>query len=863
MTFYALIFNCIILHQADAQIVPDATLESEESTVQSNVNINGTLSTLIQGGALRESSLFHSFREFNTASGEAAYFQSSPGISLILSRVTGGVKSHLFGKIGVLGDADLIFLNPSGILFGPTSSLDLKGSFLATTAEAVLFNEGYHFNASNPKPVPLLKISIPSGIQFGSQAKPIVNQSTALDLAGFLTGLQVDPGKSFVAIGGDINIQGGIISAPGGNIVLGSVGPSSTVDIKSTSQPWKFSFQAVKVFQDININQISQVGTRPQSGGSIRFHGKNLAVSDGSQVLASDASLDLNFTEDLVVQGFTEFPNPLGGVFRLRSTIGNFTLGQEKGGTTTISAKNLLLQNTGRIITSSTNLINPVTGQTLLSEGVGGDLIVNAGERVEIWNTESGLFSNTVSLGGAGSIQVYTPELRIYDGGSISVSSDGQGVSTGPGGIIQARVPKSIVITGVSDETGKSSGLFSTSGVGARGVGGRIEVTTESLTLSQGAVISASTQSNVRGGDISVNGQSLALKSGGQILTSTSGAGDAGNIKLSVGNRIELSGSDPTYITRFNQFDDSQIARLELDSISPLSGIFASAEAGSTGNGGSINIDPRTVIIRDGAGIFVDSNGSGVGGNIFLQSGNLILNNGAISATSTTAQGGNIELDINNLLLLRNNSLISTTAGGDATGGNIDIDTSLLVALPQDNSDITANALNGSGGKITITTKGIFGLAVRDRLTNFSDITAFSQNNPQLNGVVEINTPEVDPSDNLSEQPGVVEPPSEIAQGCKAEVASSSFVYQGRGGLPQNPAASIAGDAIWQDLRPLQARLSDRRLGQASSQSTAGVALASTVERVEAKGWQRLPNGKVRLVAQAVNHSGQSPVASC
>jgi filamentous hemagglutinin family protein len=126
-----------------AQIIPDETLAAESSVVTPD-NIRGIESGLaegealrvrISGGAIRGSNLFHSFREFNIGEGKGGYFENPAAIENIFSRVTGSNPSNILGTLGVLGNANLFFLNPNGILFGPNASLDLRGSFLATTAD--------------------------------------------------------------------------------------------------------------------------------------------------------------------------------------------------------------------------------------------------------------------------------------------------------------------------------------------------------------------------------------------------------------------------------------------------------------------------------------------------------------------------------------------------------------------------------------------------------------------------------------------------------------------------------------------------------------------------------------------------------
>ena len=84
--------------------------------------------------------------------GDAANFSNDSGLptSNILSRVTGGDASNIFGSIQTtgFGDASLFLLNPAGVLFGPSASLDIGGSFHVTTADYVQLGEDGRFYAS-------------------------------------------------------------------------------------------------------------------------------------------------------------------------------------------------------------------------------------------------------------------------------------------------------------------------------------------------------------------------------------------------------------------------------------------------------------------------------------------------------------------------------------------------------------------------------------------------------------------------------------------------------------------------------------------------------------------------------------------
>ncbi len=196
----------------------------------------------------------------------------------------------------------------------------------------------------------------------------------------------------------------------------------------------------------------------------------------------------------------------------------------------------------------------------------------------------------------------------------------------------------------------------------------------------------------------------------------------------------------------------------------------------------NINIDPITMIIENGAAIAVNSDGTGIGGNIFLQSGILVLNNGFINAQTANSDGGGIILEIGNYLLLANNSKITSTAGtsqSGGNGGNIKVNAPLIVGISSNtNHQIIANAFQGNGGNIQITTDGIFG-------GEFIDIQASSQFG--VNGTIEINTPGIDPTSGLTQLPSIpIDLSALINNSCQVS-KRNSFTVTGKGGIPNSP----------------------------------------------------------------------------
>ncbi|NKB18726.1 MAG: filamentous hemagglutinin N-terminal domain-containing protein [Pseudanabaena sp. CRU_2_10] len=110
---------------ATAQLIPDRTTGTQ---ITPNLTIKGIPSDRIDLGTQKGNNLFHSFREFNIGGDRGVYFSNPTGVTDIFARVTGGNPSSIFGRLGVLGTANLFLLNPQGFLFGPNASLDLNGS---------------------------------------------------------------------------------------------------------------------------------------------------------------------------------------------------------------------------------------------------------------------------------------------------------------------------------------------------------------------------------------------------------------------------------------------------------------------------------------------------------------------------------------------------------------------------------------------------------------------------------------------------------------------------------------------------------------------------------------------------------------
>ncbi|MBE9010944.1 CHAT domain-containing protein, partial [Pseudanabaenaceae cyanobacterium LEGE 13415] len=120
----------------------------------------------IRGGIEAGTNLFHSFDRFNLDANQTATFFANPAIQNILSRVINGEPSRINGLLQVNGNANLVLMNPAGILFGATARIDVPGSFTATTASRIGIGSS-EFNAVGSNDYANL-IGTPANFEFGT-----------------------------------------------------------------------------------------------------------------------------------------------------------------------------------------------------------------------------------------------------------------------------------------------------------------------------------------------------------------------------------------------------------------------------------------------------------------------------------------------------------------------------------------------------------------------------------------------------------------------------------------------------------------------------------------------------------------------
>ncbi len=258
-----------------AQVIPDESLStSVEQQGENELNING--------GEREGNNLFHSFEEFSVSEGIEAVFETAPDVENIFTRITGNTASEINGILRTQGRTNFFLVNPNGIVFGKNAQLNVGGSFLATTADSIQFEDGTEFAASGANEQPIVTVSVPIGLQFDGDSGAITVNGTGnqinsespvgpIKFAQRPSGLSVSSNQTFALVGNGVNLNGGVISTTNnGQIYLNSVN-SGLVNISQAEAGFTLSSNNVTEYRDINLNQQSLVDTSGDLVGSIFF----------------------------------------------------------------------------------------------------------------------------------------------------------------------------------------------------------------------------------------------------------------------------------------------------------------------------------------------------------------------------------------------------------------------------------------------------------------------------------------------------------------------------------------------------------------------------------------------------------------
>jgi filamentous hemagglutinin family protein len=691
-----------------------------------------------------------------------------------------------------------------------------------------------------------------------------INARDSVSFAGSTAFSQVEP-KAFGNSGG-IDITTGSLSLTNSELLAQTRGNGNAGTININARD-TIDLDRSRALSEVFVNKaVGNSGGINITTGALSANDAVLATSTFGQ--GNGGTIKINARDSVSFAGSTAFsqvePKAFGNSGGIDITTGSLSLtnsallahtfGKGNAGTINLNARDTIDLDRSVVLSEvqrnpafgNSGGINITTGSLFLRNGAvlatstfgmgnGGTININARDVVSFDGSKAYSQVNNRATGNSGGIDITTGSLFVTNGAELFTSTHGKGnagnvtinardrISLDGGeweqsGFVSSKIQSRIEDNQIIEERGQVQG-------------GNIEIVTESLSATNGAYLSASTDAVGNAGNFIINARDIyfagkgedKLPSGVYSRVLNDAKGQGGNIQI-VTESLSLT-------------DDAIISAVLLQK--------------AEGQGGNIQITANSLSLTNDAEVNVSSEGRGNAGNLNINANFIRLENqGKLRASTAAGTGGNITLSNLDLLLMRDRSLISAEALNDANGGNITINAKdgFIVAVPKENSDIVANASRGNGGNINITTSGIYGLENRSGQAtdlNISEINASSEFG--TDGTIEINTLEIDPNSGLVNLP-TVPLDTEVSQVCQPRTAEnqSSFIITGRGGLPPNPRTELlTPDAVQVDWVTLKPSTQNRSNSSVSSKRTT----ATPEKIVEATGWVRNEKGEVVLTA--------------
>jgi large exoprotein involved in heme utilization and adhesion len=237
------------------------------------------------------------------------------------------------------------------------------------------------------------------------------------------------------------------------------------------------------------------------------------------------------------------------------------------------------------------------------------------------------------ATGRGGNISVVSDRFTLQDGGQISAVTLGQGDA----GNVTIRADVFNILNSDRFSNAQAAtvntGVYTFSGLGARG----------------------------DGGDVTVISDRFVAQNGSRVVAGASGAGTAGNVVLQF-HQMDLIGSDRTKAP---------------------TGVFSTAVAGATGVGGNVTLAGDRLRVLNGALVATGTFTSGSAGNVRLNVDDIEISGSSplsgvssvrasVELATAAGQGGDISVTADRLRLLEGGQITSSTIG-QGSAGNVRI----------------------------------------------------------------------------------------------------------------------------------------------------------------------------------------------
>ena len=640
-------------------IYPQSQIAAAQSIVPATDNTGTAVTPAptgrydITGGSRSKdgANLFHSFTQFGLNSGETANFLSNPGIKNILGRVVGGDASLINGLIQVSGgNSNLFLMNPAGVIFGTNARLDLSGSFFATTASGIGFDDRW-FNGTGANDYASL-VGTPNGFAFSAQSGSIVNAGK----------LAVGNGQNLTLLGGTA-ISTGELSAPGGQITVAAV-PGENL-VRLTQQGMLLSLE---VSPSSGVSGATALPFSPLSlprllSGRGAEHATGIIVNAQGQVVLTGGETVQAVAGTAIVSGAADVsaPNGTGGTVNV--------LGDRVG-----------------LFAANINASGPQGGGTVR---IGGDYrgagsVPNA--TMTYVDAKSSIAANATQSGNGGNVIVWADNTTAFLG---SISARGVSATpgrSGVGGFVEVSGKQRLVFNGTVDTTG-------TSGLGTLLLDPENIVITDAATGADDAAIIA-------------NSNILATAT----TTSPQQNGSGASLTISATALESISGRTNEVLEALNDIKISDLADNQLSFQATTGSVTFRADADRSG-AGAFSMNAKDTISTAGGAIAISGsqitagNLSSNGGNISLTSPGSTVASNISTSNLTTGNSGNILIEGLNITAEKLDS------SGSKSAGNVSLTAQNILAIrgivaDSGNITLTGNEIDLKGGSNSVNGTG-------------------------------------------------------------------------------------------------------------------------------------------------------------
>jgi len=750
----ALLTVACLMHSSVALGQPTITSSGLGTTVSTTDNLSYT----VNGGTQAGTNLFHSFGEFSVPTSGSAIFNGPASTTNVFSRVTGGQPSTIDGLINsraAMPSANFFLINPAGVMFGPGASIDVGGTFHASSSERITFPDGREFSGSTAPSDVLLLTAPPQAFGFLGTAEPIRTDGT------LGTVVDSDGGGNYLISGGTykqtnlfhsfdaFSLLGGVAifeGLPATQNVISRVtgGDQSIIDGFLSTRAGMSPMLAANFFFINPAGLVFGPGAFLDIGGSVYFSTADRVTFPDQvfsaapqvndlQLLSSAPAQGFGFLDDVIagieINGAQLFVDPHDGVAgRTLSLVGGdvnvlgggvlFAPGGAvqivsvgSPGTVNLAAPDLgasSFARLGRVTIGDASVVGAGDASDLGLPGPGGTVMIRSGQLV----LENGalVFSQTADSGApALGVDIQAREFVVVDTGS-SIQTLGFG-SDDASGILIATGALTVSGGGVIESSARSAS--------STGKSGGIDIQVVSANVLGGGAIRSG--SNFQGGNISLVASGAVTLSGPttEILTGVqekSGNAFAGDISIMA---MDVALSDHAQLRSGTVFLQGgkklSVTATNTVNISGLAGIVSQA---FSGDAGGVEISAAHLAM-DAGFINASTLGAGGAGSINVKAGSVSLVNGAQIASSTqlaaTNQAGNIAIEADSVMISGRgpatgsvgsatftndrSSGVFSTSSGSGRAGSIRISTPSLTLADLGKISVAAT---GSGNAGTI-----------------------------------------------------------------------------------------------------------------------------------------------------------------